>query len=228
MTDSEQSLDITPDSSSQTKKKDENPLEMGMTLDDACMVIAKRAVPPANHGNVVKLTDNLIDKFTAYLENGTPMSVCAMMVGVSQNAVYRWMKEGRLEIESLTDDVLQSPDYEPSMQAKFYLRICQSKATPVVNLQNMLYEKAFEAGKEWIATYLLERMCPESYNLKYKVQQEVSANVSANVVSFKFVDGPMARSETDREFIQGQLDALKDKYASSDIIDVTPVEDSDD
>lgn len=228
MSELEKSLDIAPDSSPETKKKEENPLEQGMTLDDACNAIAKRAGPVPNFGNHIKLTDRLIEQYTAYLMRGTPMSACAMMVGVSQPTVYKWMKDGKAEIESLTDEELQSPDYQPSMPAKFYLSVCKAKATPVCELQDMLYEKAFEAGKEWIATYLLERMCPESYNLKYKVQQEVSANVSANVVSFKFVDGPLARSETDREFIEGQLDALKEKYASSDIIDVTPTEDKSD
>lgn len=228
MSDSEQSLDISPDSSPDSKKKEENPLEQGMTLDDACLAIAKRSGPIVGFGNTVKLTDKLIEQYVAYLERGTPMSACAMMVGVSQPTVYKWMKEGKAEIEGLTDEQLQSGDYIPSMPAKFYLEVCKAKATPVCALQDMLYEKAFEAGKEWIATYLLERMCPESYNLKYKVQQEVSANVNANVVSFKFVDGPMARSETDREFIDSQLEALKEKYASSDIIDVTPTEDTPD
>ena len=94
----------------------------------------------------------------------------------------------------------------------------------------MLYERAFESGKEWIATYLLERTEPEKYNLKYKVQQEVNANVSANVVEFKFVDGMNARPAEEAEFIQEQVQALKDKYSEHDIVidaDASIVEEDD-
>jgi hypothetical protein len=76
-----------------------------------------------------------------------------------------------------------------SLYGKFYLKSSRARSECVVNIHNMLYERAFESGKEWIATYLLERQEPEKYNLKYKVQQEVNANVSANIVEFKFVDG---------------------------------------
>lgn len=69
------------------------------------------------------------------------------------------------------------------------MKTSKARAMCVVEIHDMLYERAFESGKEWIATYILERQEPEKYNLKYKVQQEVNANVSANVVEFKFVDG---------------------------------------
>ena len=91
----------------------------------------------------------------------------------------------------------------------------------------MLYERAFESGKEWIATYILERQEPEKYNLKYKVQQEVNANVSANIVEFKFVDGINARPPDETEFITSQVEALKEKYKDHDIVidaDATIVE----
>ena len=73
---------------------------------------------------------------------------------------------------------------------------------------------------------MLERMLPETYNLKYKIQQDVSANVSANVVEFKFVDGPKSRSIEDQEFINQQMEDLKEKYSTNDIIDVTPENDA--
>ena len=46
------------------------------------------------------------------------------------------------------------------------------------------------------------------------------------MVEFKFVDGPKSRSIEDQEFINQQMEDLKEKYSTNDIIDVTPVTDS--
>lgn len=212
---------------SEDKKKDENPLLQGITLDDACLTKAKSAVPKEK-GN---LTPQLIERFAGYLGRGVPMSNCAMFLGVGQTSAYTWFKQGQEEVDALDEQTIEDAGGDVaslvSLKGKFYLACCEARSKPIVELQDMLYDRAFEAGKEWIATYILERMCPETYNLKYKIQQDVSANVNANVVEFKFVDGPEARSPDELEYLNSQMEILKEKYASTDIIDVTPADDED-
>lgn len=224
MSDEEQSLEVVSDTSEE-KKKEVNPPSQGITLDDACLTEAKSALPKTRG----KLTPQFIERFSGYLSRGVPMSNCALYLGVSQSIVFKWFKDGQAEVDALDEEAIKNADGDiaslVSLQGQFYLACCEAKAKPVVELQDMLYDRAFEAGKEWLATYILERMCPETYNLKYKIQQDVSANVNANVVEFKFVDGPEARSLDELDYLNTQMEALKDKYASSDIIDVTPEED---
>lgn len=203
------------------KKEETNPLSSGLTLDDASLTETKQfKFNPLEKG---KLTPQFIEVFTGYLAKGVPMSACSLYLGVSQGTAYNWFKEGKKELESLTPEQIASVD-DPnellSLKAKFYIECCKAKATPITELQDMLYDRAFEAGKEWIATYILERLCPETYNLKYKIQQDVSANVSANVVQFQFIGGRDTRSEEDLQFIDDQMNALADKYAERDLINV--------
>lgn len=213
---------------SEDKKKDENPLLQGITLDDACLTKAKSAVPKERG----MLTPQLIERFAGYLSRGVPMSNCAMFLGVAQASAYSWFKQGQEEVDALDGQTIEDAGGDVaslvSLKGQFYLACCEAKSKPIVELQDMLYDRAFEAGKEWIATYILERMCPETYNLKYKIQQDVSANVNANVVEFKFVDGPESRSPDELEYLNTQMEALKEKYSASDIIDVTPVEEDED
>lgn len=214
--------------SDNSEKEEDKPIVMEGSLDDTCYTIAKNA-KPVERG---KLNEETISRFEALLSRGTPMSQCALYIGVPITTVTKWYKDGQDEVDRIPDDMIIDSENGleslVSLKGKFYLRCCAARAKPVIDLQDMLYEKAFESGKEWIATYILERMLPETYNLKYKVQQEVNSNVNANVVQFQFVDGIEARSEEDREYLHNTLEDLKEKYANNDIIDVTPIDDTED
>lgn len=204
------------------EKKEVNPLSNGLTLDDASITETKALRPsPLEKG---KLTPQFIEIFTGYLSKGVPMSACALYLGVTQGTAYKWFTDGKKELEEITPEQLAEAGDDPmsalSLKARFYIECCKAKAKPVTELQDMLYDRAFEAGKEWIATYILERLCPETYNLKYKIQQDVSANVSANVVQFQFIGGRDTRSDADLQFIDDQLNALADKYSERDLINV--------
>lgn len=156
------------------------------------------------------------------MSRGISLNTACLYAGIAPPTGYYWFKKGQEEVENLTDEEIQnSPDGIEglvSLYGKFYLKASKARATCVVEIHDMLYERAFESGKEWIATYLLERQEPEKYNLKYKVQQEVNANVSANVVEFKFVDGMNSRPVDEANFINEQVEALKKKYSEHDII----------
>lgn len=204
------------------EEKEKLNLAVTTTLEDFCLDELKHGRPMEN----IKLSIPVIESIVSNVERGVPLSVCAMYLGLSAVTVGNWFRKGQKEIEGISADDWENCDGDYSkilsIYGLFYMKVCKARATPIINLQDCLYERAFEAGKEWIATYMLERMLPETYNLKYKIQQDVSANVSANVVEFKFVDGPKSRSEEDQDFINHQMEELKNKYSSNDVIDVTP------
>lgn len=204
------------------EEKEKLNLAVTTTLEDFCLDELKHGRPMEN----IKLSIPVIESIVSNVERGVPLSVCAMYLGLSAVTVGNWFRKGQKEIEGISADDWDNCDGDYSkilsIYGLFYMKVCKARATPIINLQDCLYERAFEAGKEWIATYMLERMLPETYNLKYKIQQDVSANVSANVVEFKFVDGPKSRSEEDQDFINHQMEELKNKYSSNDVIDVTP------
>ena len=217
-----------PDVQEEQTKGDKDKLNLAVTttLEDFCLDELKHGLPMEN----IKLSIPVIESIVSNVERGVPLSVCAMYLGLSAVTVGNWFRKGQKEIEGISAEDWENCDGDYSkilsVYGLFYMKVCKARATPIINLQDCLYERAFEAGKEWIATYMLERMLPETYNLKYKIQQDVSANVSANVVEFKFVDGPKSRSIEDQEFINQQIEDLKEKYSTNDIIDVTPVTDS--
>lgn len=210
------------------EKDKEQPTEITGTLDETCVSLLKSS-KPTNRG---KLDYSTICMIQEQVSHGISMNTACLYAGIPPTTGYMWFKNGQEEVEKLTDeDIMNSPggiEDLVSMQGKFYLKASKARADCVVEVHNMLYERAFESGKEWIATYLLERQEPEKYNLKYKVQQEVNANVSANIVEFKFVDGMNARPVDEADFINRQIDELKEKYKEHDIIidaDQTIVED---
>lgn len=212
------------------EKKDQ-PLTITGTLDESCMNLLKSS-KPTNRG---KLDYSTICAISEQVSHGISLSTACLYAGVPPTTGLDWFNRGQEEVENLTDEQIQaSPngiDGLLSLYGQFYLKTSKARAMCVVEIHDMLYERAFESGKEWIATYILERQEPEKYNLKYKVQQEVNANVSANVVEFKFVDGMNQRPVEESEFINEQVEALKKKYSEHDIIidaDQTIVEDKGD
>ena len=131
------------------------------------------------------------------------------------NATYAsWNRQE--DFENLTDEDFEGIDDIDevlSPKARFYLEVNRIKGDMVIELQSGLQEKALEGGKEWIATYILERTEPEFYNLKRKFQADVDADVKAtNTVQFELMDGFMARPEEDREFISKEMEDLEEIY----------------
>lgn len=212
----------------QTKEEKEQPLTITGTLDEQCLQLLKNG-KPTNRG---KLNYSTISMISEQVEHGISLTTACLYAGVQPTTAYQWFDQGQKEVEALTDEQIeQAPEGLEgllTLKGLFYLKTCRQKANCVVQIHDMLYERAFESGKEWIATYILERQEPEKYNLKYKVQQEVNANVSANIVEFKFVDGVTARPADESEFIAEQVNALKNKYSEHDIVidaDATITED---
>lgn len=199
-------------------KEKEQPTQITGTLDETCLELLKSS-KPTNRG---KLDYSTICAIAEQLSMGVSMTTACIYAGIPPTTGYDWYKQGQEEVESLTDEqILASPDGIEgllSLKGKFYLKSNRSRAECVVRIHDMLFERAFESGKEWIATYILERQEPEKYNLKYKVQQEVNANVSANIVEFKFVDGMNSRPPDESDFINQQVEALKEKYSEHDIV----------
>ena len=200
------------------EKKDDEATSITGTLDESCITLLKNG-KPTNRG---KLDYSTICAISEQISHGISMNTACLYAGIPPTTGYLWFKKGQEEVENLTDEeILSCPDGIEGLvglYGKFYLKASKARANCVVEIHDMLYERAFESGKEWIATYLLERQEPEKYNLKYKVQQEVNANVTANVVEFKFVDGVSQRPVDEADFINEQVEALRKKYSDHDII----------
>ena len=200
------------------EKKTEQPTDITGTLDESCISLLKSS-KPTNRG---KLDYSTICAIAEQVSHGISMNTACLYAGIPPTTGYLWFQKGQEEVEKLTDEeIMNCPDGIEglvSLYGKFYLKASKARANCVVEIHDMLYERAFESGKEWIATYLLERQEPEKYNLKYKVQQEVNANVSANIVEFKFVDGMSARPVDEADFINEQVESLKNKYSEHDIV----------
>jgi len=185
-------------------------------LDDFCLATIKKANPKSS-----KLT---LENVTTIIENvgrGVSIPNSAMYVGISPFTLTRWFKEGCEEFENITEEEVENADGDLesllSLKGLLYLGICKSRAKCVVDIHSSLYDRSFEAGKEYVAMYLLERQEPEKYNLKFKVQQELNANVQASPVEFRFLNGMEARGNDDMESIKSTMKDLKKQYSDRDI-----------
>lgn len=210
--------DFSPQDLKKADKSSKEPLlDTSGSLDDSFASIIKSA-PVRNRG---RLNSAVIESIAENISHGISLSTASMYVGVSPSTLATWLKTGQEQVDALSDSEIELADGEleslVGIEGRLFLKLCRAKANAIVELHNMLYERAFESGKEWLATYILERAEPEKYNLKYKVQQDVSSNVSANVVEFKFINGPEVRPPEDKEFIDAKMDELKEQYKDHDV-----------
>lgn len=187
------------------------------SLDDMCMDALKSAKPSdtrLNRQNVEIIVENI--------ERGISMTTAAMYIGISPSTLLNWFNDGKKEAECITDEEYYEADGNLeellSLKGQLYLDITKARSKCIVEIHTSLYERSFEAGKEWIATYLLERQEPEKYNLKYKAQQEINANAHAKIVEFRFINGMESRNEEDINVIKSMMSELETQYSNSDII----------
>lgn len=105
-----------------------------------------------------KLNKELIDEFLTYKENGLSDSDCCDMVGISQQSLYRWLKEAETGIDG---DNPNRPASNLELKREFRdgLKKAQS-AFKAYHIQNI----TMAAKKNWQASaWMLERMYPKEF-----------------------------------------------------------------
>lgn len=191
------------------------PEYMNLPIDEA-LVREMRTMDPKSDKGLFR--EPILQAIYRALSVGVSLNMAANAARVPPALVRKWLKQGQKEFEELTDEDFENVDDIDEVltpKAKFYLEINRVKGESVIELQTGLHEKALEGGKEWLATYILERAEPEYYNLKRKFEANVDADVKAtNTVQFELMDGFQARPEEDREYILEEMEKLDQQYAN--------------
>ena len=189
------------------------PEYVSLPIDEALVKDMKAMNPKSDKG---LFREDILRAIYNALSHGVSLNMACNAARVPPALARKWLKQGQEDFENLTDEDFEGIDDIDevlSPKARFYLEVNRIKGDMVIELQSGLQEKALEGGKEWIATYILERTEPEFYNLKRKFQADVDADVKAtNTVQFELMDGFMARPEEDREFISKEMEDLEEIY----------------
>ena len=86
----------------------------------------------------------------------------------------------------------------------------------------------YEPHNEWLMTYMLERLDPETFNLKYKatVANQNNNSGTQNFVQIQFINGLESRPKEEKEYIENALSQLQEKYAdkNGELTNVTPTQ----
>lgn len=105
-----------------------------------------------------KLTKELIDEFLTYKENGLSDADCCDMVGISEQSLYRWLKEADTGIDG-DNPKRAASNLELKREFRDGLKRAQA-AFKAYHIQNIT--KA--AKKSWQASaWMLERMYPKEF-----------------------------------------------------------------
>jgi len=164
------------------------------------------------------------------LEKGVSLNTAACYAGVSPVTLRRWITEGLEDINNYTDEMCNS-GIDLSDKGKFAIECMQRTSKAVVDMNDGLWDRAFETGKEWVSVWYLERLDPDKYNLKHKSESniDVNANISSEV-KFSFIDGESTyikkddatddyivkeRSSEETAFINAKLLQLDKKWDAS-------------
>lgn len=206
------------------KPKEENKAEE-VNINDSLVKMIRSAAPKQDW----KLTDDTVDAICENLAKGVPIEACAACVYVTPHTLNRWLQKGKEEVCNLTEEQLDSSDNILSLLSpygKLFLRQAQAKGHLMVTIMDAIYDKMFEQHNEWLLTYLAERLDPETFNLKYKMEKmKVEAGAIApntqNFVNITFVNGMESRSPEEIDFLKNSLDNLSRKYGEKHMINVT-------
>lgn len=146
------------------------------------------------------------------LERGNSIETAAAYAMVSPAALKRYMEEGFQEANNYTQEMFDA-GIELSPKAKFAMECMQKSASATVNLMNEFYDRCTEPGKEHLMIWALERMDPNRFHLKKKVEQNTNIDMNTHsVVEFKFTSPRTLRSEEDTKLYDDKLEHLRRIY----------------
>lgn len=194
------------------RKREKSDVQRILNIDELTFNDVKDAVLENTHTFSKDVQDVIIE----CLAKGVSVSTASLFGGVTPATVYKWLKAGKDELASITEEQIEAGlNLEDTLsdKGKFFLAVHKAKAKGIVDMHSSLYERAFEAGKEYVAMYLLERADPDTYNLKRKIENE-SKNESEErtAVTFTFINGRSQRSPEDMIVIDKNLEDLKNMW----------------
>lgn len=201
--------------------EEENTYDFSKTLDENYLAQIRSCVP---FKTMRMLTPLKIDTILEHVRNGMSLSTAGASVGVVPSTLGSYLADGKREYEAMTDEDFEGfddPEDALTEKARFFIQVAQAKGECIVTLQNILMDKASEAGKEWIPQWLLQVMEPETYSLKYRTEKmklEAKAQETLSAVGkieFVFIDGFASRAEDEKDYIDEKLSELENKWGKA-------------
>lgn len=214
-----------------TKPKDSQ--KAPVNINEALVKLVRSSAPKADW----KLNDDIVDRICENLVKGVPLEACAACVYVTPHTLMKWLEKGRDEVCNLTEEQLDSTDNILeilSPYGKLFLRQAQASGQLLADVMEAIHDRMYEQHNEWLLTYLAERLDPQTFNIKYKMEKmKIDAGAvnvgTQNFVHIQFVNGLEGRPAEDSKLILDTLDSLRDKYArkhdESTMRNITPPED---
>lgn len=146
------------------------------------------------------------------LEKGSSLDMAARYAMVSPAALKKYIDEGMEEASKYTEEMYNNGE-ELSRKALFAVECMQRMAKATVEMGSEFYDRCFESGNTHLMMWWLERLEPDRYHLKRKVESQNTTNINSNaVVEFRFTAPQVVRSDEDNALYEGRMRTLNDKY----------------
>lgn len=146
------------------------------------------------------------------LEKGVSLEMAASYAMVTPAALKKYLEEGFQEANEYTQEMYEQ-GIELSDKAKFAMECMQRASSASVNMTTEFYERCMEPGKEHLMLWMLERLDPNRFHLKKKVETNTNIDMNAHsVVEFKFQTPSAVRPVEDTRLYDEKLAKLKQQY----------------
>lgn len=200
------------------EKEKEYLMDKDKTLDEIYLSELKDCIP---FKNMRMLTPAKARGVINNVAKGLSLFTASTAVGVVPSTIAKYMRMGRERYNKACEldfkDVAEFEEYLGE-EGRFFIELTKAKSECVMELHDILMDKASEAGKEWIPQWMLQVMEPETYSSKYRIEKmkaDMRADVGAGsvgTVQFTFIDGMRSRPPEDRVYIQEKLAQLQSKH----------------
>lgn len=160
------------------------------------------------NGRELRLTPRVRDIIIESVRNGNFMSTSAELAGVSLTRFWEWMKEGKDKIEGHGRYYADGKDL---LYMLFYMDVRQAQAEAEATAVDAIVEAGRESWQAW--AWWLERTRPDKFGKRETVDQNVNANVKAEIRA-GWVDEIPEAEEDEREvqYVERQRqEAIEDK-----------------
>lgn len=161
-----------------------------------------------------KMSDEVQILILNVLEKGSSLDMAARYAMISPAALKKYIDEGMDEASKYTEEMYNNGE-ELSRKALFAVECMQRMAKATVEMGSEFYDRCFESGNTHLMMWWLERLDPDRYHLKKKVESQNTTNINSNaVVEFKFTAPQVMRSEEDNSLYEQRMKILNDKYGN--------------
>lgn len=197
---------------------DEYVFNKDKTLDEIYLEELRECIP---YKNMRMLSPAKAKQVIHNVGKGLSLYTASTAVGVVPSTIGKYLRIGRKKYNEACEigfDTIEEFEEYVGEEGMFFLELTKAKSECVIDLHDILMDKASEAGKEWIPQWLLQVMEPETYSSKYRIEKmkaDMRADVGAGAVGtvqFMFIDGMESRPPEDKAYIEDKLAKLHMKY----------------